>query len=79
MATLNKDKYYTLLGRNKGTTFEIVFGDYDKQCVIDERQDMKDSYDNGGYTIYRIICTGDKQSDIVATLENENNILKITF
>lgn len=59
-------KYYTLLTRDDNNSpWEIMFSDYDKECVCDEQDTL---CDNGEYSRRntRIICTGDEQVEINA-------------
>ena len=59
--------YYTLLGKdNFQSPWEIVFGDYYKGVVQEERQD------NDQYNSYKIIVTEDDQYSIDKQLEIEN-------
>ena len=56
-------KYYTLITRDDiQAPWCIAFGDYDRACVDEERED----HFNHGWTIRntRIITTSDKQADI---------------
>ena len=53
-------KYYTLIGKEETNgNYQLIFGDYDKQTVLDEKLDMVDEYKS-----LRIIKTSDKQTDI---------------
>ena len=64
---LNSRKYYTLLQFDRHIMkWVIVFGDYELETVQDERDDLKDNYDNDFYykPIYRIVNSSDMQSDI---------------
>ena len=62
-------KYYTLVGLNTDHVWEIIFGDYDREVVEDERDDIKDNQENGVFhdiAKFKIITTSDKQADIEA-------------
>lgn len=69
--------YFTLLGAvsvpsMNATHWEIIFGDYDRETVEDERDDIKDGSDE--YVSYKIIKTLDHQScidDKVAELNSD--------
>ena len=60
-------KYYTLIGIDYSNTtarqYDIVFGDFSREVVEDEKQDEQDS---GYYQSLRIICTSSNQKDIDA-------------
>lgn len=61
-------KYYSLLIRdNSESPWQIEFGDYDRETVIDERlcQDIPKKH-------MKIITTGDKTADIVAAVDKLN-------
>ena len=71
-------KYYTLVGLNTDHVWEIIFGDYDREVVEDERDDIKDNQENGVFhqiAKFKIITTSDKQADIDLAVKrlNEKN------
>ena len=66
-------KYYTLLQFDRHITkLVIVFGDYDRETVEDERDDCEANYDSSvaaefySTPIFKIITTSDAQADIEA-------------
>ena len=66
-------KYYTLLQFDRHITkWVIVFGDYDRETVEDERDDYEASYGSSveaefySTPIYKIISSSDAQADIEA-------------
>lgn len=61
--------YYTLIVKYERTTdcWEIAFGDYDKETVKDERDDMEDTC-----AATKIIRTGDTQVEIAAEVNRLN-------
>ena len=69
----NAQKYYTLLQFDRHITkWVIVFGDYDRETVEDERDDYEASYGSSveaefySTPIYKIISSSDAQADIEA-------------
>ena len=57
-------KYYTLIGKKETNgDYQLIFGDYDKQTVLDEKLDLNSTY-SPFYKSMRIIKTSDRQSDI---------------
>ena len=64
--------YHTLLSLQKNATaYAIEFGDYDRDCVKEERDDMIAAHDYSGAK-FRIIKTGDRQADIDAVVATFN-------
>lgn len=70
---MKTQKYYTLLQFDRHITkWVIVFGDYDRETVEDERDDCEANYDSSvaaefySTPIFKIITTSDKQADIEA-------------
>jgi hypothetical protein len=64
--------YYTLIGIDPSSNtgeYDIVFGDFSREVVEDEKQDEKDS---GSYQYLRIICTSSNQKDIDAKVAEIN-------
>jgi hypothetical protein len=64
-------KYFTLVSRGPDDTrWAIEFGDYDRACVRQERDDMKD----GHYCdhVFRILETADDQASIDAEVAKLN-------
>ena len=59
---MKAQKYYTLVGTFQKNPWEIIFGDYDREVVEDERADIKDC--GTDYTKFKIITTSDKQGEI---------------
>lgn len=62
--------YYTLLGLNTAGRWEIMFGDYDKEVVEQEKQDHKDMVTD--YKKFKIVNVGDLQKDIDTTMMEMN-------
>lgn len=63
--------YYTLLSREPHSTrWAIEFGDYDREVVRQERDDLKD----GDYCdhAFKIITTGETQAEIDAEVARLN-------
>ena len=81
---MKAQKYYTLLGLNTDHVWEIIFGDYDREVVEDERDDIKDNQENGVFhdiAKFKIITTNaigrgysssDKQADIDLAVKRLN-------
>lgn len=68
--------YYTLAVQwEKGSRYTPEFGDYDLECVQDERDDMLYSYDLKGRQI-KVIKTDDSQSSIDSAISKLNATLK---
>lgn len=69
--------YYSLLGIPAGgDRYEIIFGDYDRETVEDERDDVKAG---GDYARLRIIASEDGQAGIdraVTLLSEEHQSMK---
>lgn len=65
-------KYYTLCERTPGQLFAPQFGDYNKQVVIQERRDMKDSGSFIKGTEFEIIETTVSQKAIMEACEALN-------
>lgn len=60
--------YYTLIVKYEAAdAWSIAFGDYDKECVKDERDD---AYEDCHAT--KIVRTSDKQLDIAAAVATLN-------
>lgn len=71
-------KYYTLLESINGALFTPEFGDYEKDVVEDERDDMKaraELTDDGTHTEYKIIRTGETQTEIDNEIARINSAL----
>lgn len=67
---LSSNTYYTLLIRDdKHSPWQIHFGDYDREVVCAEYDDMRENCMAGNM---RIIVTGDEQSEIDAQVKVEN-------
>jgi hypothetical protein len=73
--------YYTLIAIEKGLiqrgeieSYSILFGDYDKAVVEEEKSDNQ--YYGMEYKAYKIIKTSDKQKDIETKLKELNSQLK---
>lgn len=62
-------KYHSLLLRTDGR-WGVEFGDYDRQCVADERDEYSRDYPARDL---KIITTGDAQADINAAVEKLND------
>jgi hypothetical protein len=69
---MSKRKYYTLCERTPGELWAPQFGDYNKQVVIQERADMKDSGSFIKGTEFTIICTSGSQKMISEAVEQLN-------
>lgn len=70
IASLSPRRYHTLLIRDPGATrWQIAFGDYDKECV---RQERRDSYDQVPRKNWMIITTGEDQPSIDAAVAQLN-------
>ena len=70
-------KYYTLVGLNTDHVWEIIFGDYDREVVEDEKSDQEDADCSDDYLSFKIIKTNEAQADIsekVAQLNGEKVI-----
>lgn len=67
-------KYHSLISRTPNEKWALEFGDYSKDVVLAERDDMKTSADKG--TQFRVITTGDKQAEISAAVEKLNEEIK---
>lgn len=63
-------KYYTLLQKISGN-WEEVFGDYDKDCVKYERQELVE-YGIAKKEVFKIIKTSDHQDAIEAKIAELN-------
>lgn len=59
----NRRTYYTLAVR-EGGVFAPQFGDYDRETVAQELEDLLDGYDAPRRKDCRILKTTDRQSDI---------------
>lgn len=64
-------KYYSLIQRIDGRWYP-QFGDYDREVVAQERQDMRDGFEAPRAKDLKIICTGPKQADIEAAVAKLN-------
>lgn len=63
--------YYSVITKQfKGDQWSIEFGDYDKECAIEEMEYLKDS---GQYHQIKIIRTGDNQASIDAEVRRLNH------
>ena len=67
-----KRRYYTLCERTPGQLFSPQFGDYNKQVVLQERRDMKDSGSFIKGTTFEIIETNGSQKAIMEAVEALN-------
>ena len=62
-------KYFSLIGQfDAASPFEVIFGDYCKDVVVEEQIDVHEEWEN-----LFIIKTGDKQEDIEDRLTALNN------
>lgn len=61
--------YHSLLVKENGK-WSVQFGDYSKQVVIDEQQDMKESY--GKAYVSKIITTNPDQASIDEAVQSLN-------
>ena len=66
--------YYTLIGiyKSEDCKYEIIFGDYDREVVVDEVRAWVDAGRDDSYPSLRIITTSDAQADIQARVDQEN-------
>ena len=73
---MTSKKYYTLIGKDaqfhKGDAYVIIFGDYKRQVVVDEKEDTDDYY----YDL-KIIKTDDGQEAIDKAVKELNDKLQI--
>lgn len=75
--------YYTLIGRafdednDSLHVWEIIFGDYDRETVEQQKQDIRDEGGDIEYGVFKIICTGDKQEQIQAPVDKFNKQMLI--
>ena len=60
--------YHTLVERGDDGRWHVVFGDYDKAVVREER----DAIGRDGGVVMKIITTGDAQADIDAAVRELN-------
>jgi len=68
--------YYTLaIQWERGDRFSPEFGDYDFECVIDEREDIVYSYDLKASQV-KVIKTDGSQSAIDQAISKLNSTLK---
>jgi prophage DNA circulation protein len=79
---MTERKYYTLCERTPGGLWHPQFGDYNKQVVIQERRDMKDSQLFIKGTEFTIIATSSTQkmiNEAIAQLNEEalNKALRV--
>jgi hypothetical protein len=65
-------RYFTLLERQANGRWCIAFGDYDRECVEQERDDLLDSSTDEDETEYKIICTSEDQASIDAKVQALN-------
>ncbi|MCP1937405.1 hypothetical protein J2R95_003200 [Bradyrhizobium japonicum] len=64
--------YYTLLEKHHDdTAWSIAFGDYDREVVAQERDDIRDGHGFEGQRL-KIIATNDAQADIDAKVAEIN-------
>jgi hypothetical protein len=68
-------RYHSLLERQANGRWAIAFGDYDRECVVQEREDMIDSAMDDDATEYKIITTADDQASIDAKVATLNATL----
>lgn len=67
-------RYYTLVARTSTTEpWTPQFGDFDKDTVVQEAEDMKDS---GDFKLFKILTTSVHQKDIDAAVAKLNENLK---
>ena len=65
--------YYLLTAWNAdGKRHEMLFGDYDREVVEQERDDIRDSYAEGEYCSWKVRACGDAQADIDALMRDLN-------
>jgi hypothetical protein len=64
-------KYYSLIAIFD-TKWEILFGDYDREVVEQEKEDNENLDSDFGAKKLKIITTGDAQDDIDVRVRNEN-------
>ena len=70
---MSKRRYYILIGYNIATQqYELIFGDYDRETVEDERRDILDGYRADDYKYLRVRRTSDDQAAINAAVDTLN-------
>jgi len=76
MKGITMKTYYTLaIQWERGDRFSPEFGDYDFECVIDEREDIVYSYDLKASQV-KVIKTDGSQSAIDQAISKLNSTLK---
>ena len=77
---MKTQKYYTLVGQyddnlDEPSHWGIIFGDYDREVVEQEKEDNKNLNSDFGAKKFKIITTSDKQADIDLAVKrlNEKN------
>jgi hypothetical protein len=70
-----KRKYFTLL-QWQDNRWAIHFGDYDREVVEQERDDLKDSTEGALKAHFKIITTGVRQAEIDAMVAKLNAIYR---
>ena len=71
-SAMKAQKYYTLLGLNTDHVWEIIFGDYDREVVENEKSDQEDADCSDDYLSFKIIKTNEAQADIYAEVAGLN-------
>lgn len=65
-------KYHSLIQRIDGRWYP-QFGDYDRECVAEERRGMIEGFPGEKAANLKIITTGPKQADIEAAIAKLNS------
>jgi hypothetical protein len=74
---MKTQKYYTLVGQyddnlDEPSQWGIIFGDYDREVVEQEKEDNKNLNSDFGAKKFKIITTSDKQADIEFAVKRLN-------
>jgi hypothetical protein len=72
-------KYYTLVSQRLRREWCIEFGDYDRQTVVEEREDILDGLEHSDdpadqLVLFKIITTADDQDAIEAAVAKLNGV-----
>jgi hypothetical protein len=64
-------KYFTLVIKEPGQSWSPQFGDWYKECVEQELDDVRSDWPRG--TKFKIICTGGSQAHINDAIDQLNH------
>lgn len=69
-------RYFSLLERNENGRWQIAFGDYDREVVVDEMRDLRDKepHRSRSPSRYQIMESGPTQDEIDAELVRVNRL-----